>query len=120
MVFCCLGMVGVPRVILSLILAMSAATSISVATAAAGNAFRLLLSRRFLGFYMVPDGGLWNYNWMGVKHSPNMKYTVTLDNPKEFYNSMFRPAHFLKFATLDSKITPNQLLPILFLVEIVS
>jgi len=31
---------------------------------------------------MVPDGGSWNYNFMGVKHSPTMKYTLKLANPK--------------------------------------
>ncbi|KAH9310814.1 hypothetical protein KI387_025849, partial [Taxus chinensis] len=30
---------------------------------------QMLLSDRFLGFYMVPDNGPWNYNFMGVKHT---------------------------------------------------
>ena len=34
---------------------------------------QLLLSDRFMGFYMVPDVGSWNYNFMGVKHSATMK-----------------------------------------------
>ncbi|MEW5319339.1 MAG: hypothetical protein WDW38_010498 [Sanguina aurantia] len=44
---------------------------------------QLLLSDRFLGFYMVPDGGPWNYNFMG------------------FYHESHRPTHFLEFATLE-------------------
>ena len=36
---------------------------------------QMLLSDRFLGFYMVPDAGPWNYNFMGMKHSVNMTYT---------------------------------------------
>jgi hypothetical protein len=28
---------------------------------------------RFLGFFMVPTQGSWNYNFMGVRHDPNMK-----------------------------------------------
>lgn len=28
---------------------------------------QMLLSDRFLGFYMTPDVGSWNYNMMGVK-----------------------------------------------------
>ena len=63
---------------------------------------QMLLSDRFLGYYMVPDGGSWNYNFMGVKHSPTMKYTLKLANPKEFYHESHRPTHFLEFATLES------------------
>jgi pre-mRNA-processing factor 8 len=63
---------------------------------------QMLLSERFLGFYMVPDAGSWNYNFMGMKHSPAMKYGLKLENPKEFYNEAHRPGHFLKFATLEA------------------
>lgn len=49
---------------------------------------QMLLSDRFLGFYMVPDVGSWNYNFMGVKHQTNMKYGLKLDNPKEFYHEV--------------------------------
>ena len=49
----------------------------------------MLLSDRFLGFYMVPDVGSWNYNFMGVKHQTTMKYGLKLDNPKEFYHEVF-------------------------------
>jgi len=54
----------------------------------------MLLSDRFLGFFMVPDSGSWNYNFMGVKHSPGMKYGIKLDNPKPFYDEAHRPVHF--------------------------
>lgn len=56
---------------------------------------------RFMGFYMVPDTGSWNYNFMGVKHSPSMRYGLRLANPREFYADVHRPAHFLEFATLE-------------------
>jgi hypothetical protein len=49
---------------------------------------QLLLSDRFMGFYMTPDAGSWNYNFMGVKHSPSMRYGLKLANPKEFYNEV--------------------------------
>ena len=62
---------------------------------------QILLSDRFLGYFMVPDIGSWNYNFMGVKHSPNMTYRLKLDNPKEFYNPMHRPTHFLEFSVND-------------------
>jgi pre-mRNA-processing factor 8 len=30
-----------------------------------------------------------------------MKYDLKLDNPKEFYNELHRPAHFMNFATME-------------------
>lgn len=63
---------------------------------------QMLLSDFFLGFFMVPDVGSWNYNFHGIKHSPTMKYGLKLDIPKEFYHESHRPAHFLNFATLDT------------------
>ena len=62
---------------------------------------QMLLSDRFLGFFMVPSQGSWNYNFMGVRHEPTMKYEVALANPKEFYHEVHRPSHFLNFASLE-------------------
>jgi pre-mRNA-processing factor 8 len=62
---------------------------------------QMLLSDRFLGFYMVPDTGSWNYNFMGMKHSSTMKYGLKLENPHEFYHESHRPGHFLKFSTIE-------------------
>ncbi|KRY37981.1 Pre-mRNA-processing-splicing factor 8 [Trichinella spiralis] len=62
---------------------------------------QMLLSDRFLGFFMVPVQTSWNYNFMGVRHDANMKYDVTLGNPKEFYHEQHRPSHFLNFATIE-------------------
>ncbi|KAL3154210.1 Pre-mRNA-processing-splicing factor 8A [Trebouxia sp. C0010 RCD-2024] len=62
---------------------------------------QMLLSDRFMGFYMVPDVGSWNYNFQGVKHSANMKYGLKLANPKEYYSEVHRPTHFLEFSTLE-------------------
>lgn len=50
---------------------------------------------------MVPDTASWNYNFMGVKHSPSMRYGLKLANPREFYADVHRPSHFLEFATLE-------------------
>ena len=66
---------------------------------------QMLLSDRFLGYYMVPDGGSWNYNFQGVKHSPGMKYALRLANPKEFYHESHRPTHFLEFAGSEASGT---------------
>ncbi|KAF4399746.1 hypothetical protein CsatB_012958 [Cannabis sativa] len=62
---------------------------------------QMLLSDRFLGFYMVPDTGPWNYNFMGVKHTPSMKFGVKLGTPREYYHEDHRPTHFLEFSNLE-------------------
>ena len=49
----------------------------------------------------MPDNDVWNYNFMGVRHSSNMKYELKLANPKEFYHQLHRPSHFLNFSSLD-------------------
>jgi pre-mRNA-processing factor 8 len=64
---------------------------------------QMLLSDRFLGYYMVPDGGSWNYSFQGVKHSAGMKYALKLGNPLEFYHERHRPTHFLEFAALEAE-----------------
>jgi len=66
---------------------------------------RMLLSEKFLGFFMVPEEGVWNYNFMGPGHSESMKYNVTLGVPKEFYHEMHRPLHFLNFITMEDQGT---------------
>merc|ERR1711871_1507027 len=62
---------------------------------------QMLLSDRFLGFFMVPESDVWNYNFMGVQHSQSMKYRLKLANPREFYHEVHRPAHFLQFAAVE-------------------
>ncbi|RQX75818.1 pre-mRNA-processing-splicing factor 8 [Toxoplasma gondii CAST] len=62
----------------------------------------MLLSDVFVGFFMVPEGGLWNYNFMGVKHSPSMRYNLVLGTPKEFYHEQHRPSHYLQFTQMET------------------
>lgn len=62
---------------------------------------QMLLSDRFHGFYMVPDAGVWNYNFMGVRHSTTMKYGLKLENPVEFYHESHRLTHFLQFSGIE-------------------
>eukprot|EP01124_Arcella_intermedia_P026086 TRINITY_DN4820_c0_g2_i1.p1 TRINITY_DN4820_c0_g2~~TRINITY_DN4820_c0_g2_i1.p1 ORF type:complete len:2327 (+),score=466.67 TRINITY_DN4820_c0_g2_i1:202-7182(+) len=62
----------------------------------------LILSDRFLGFFMVPDQGSWNYNFNGVKHYPTMKYGTMLGVPKEYYHEEHRQTHFLNFTEMES------------------
>jgi len=35
---------------------------------------QMLLSDRFLGFYMVPSTGSWNYNFMGMSHQVKISF----------------------------------------------
>ena len=58
---------------------------------------QLLLSERFLGFFMVPDNIMWNYNFVGLGVVNNIKYAIVPGNPKEFYHESHRPSHFLRF-----------------------
>ena len=62
---------------------------------------QMILSDKFLGFFMVPEGGVWNYNFNGINFSKSLKYALTLNNPKDFYNEAHRPAHFLDFTRFD-------------------
>lgn len=63
---------------------------------------QMLLSDRFMGFYMVPEETSWNFNFMGVKHNTSMKYDLELGNPKEFYHEMHRKTHFLNFTAMEA------------------
>jgi len=62
---------------------------------------QMLLSDKFLGFFMVPDDSVWNYNFMGVKHSAGMEYSLGLGIPKEFYHEIHRPNHFMTFTAME-------------------
>jgi len=62
---------------------------------------QMLLSDRFLGFFMVPSDGVWNYNFMGVQHSVGLKYDLKLGNPREYYHEAHRSAHFNNFTNME-------------------
>jgi len=63
---------------------------------------QMLLSDRFKGFFMVPDGGLgWNYNFQGVRHNVSMDYSLKMDVPQPFYAECHRPQHFLSFVQME-------------------
>jgi len=63
---------------------------------------QMLLSDRFKGFFLVPQGVLgWNYNFQGVKHHVGMDYALKMDIPEPFYAECHRPQHFLSFVQLE-------------------
>ena len=55
----------------------------------------------FLGFFLVPEGGIWNYHFNGAKHNVSMKYNLVLENPKSFHDSVHRPLHYLNFVNTE-------------------
>jgi pre-mRNA-processing factor 8 len=61
---------------------------------------QILLSEKFMGCFLVPTDGIWNYNLI-YAHSENMKYEVELGVPREFYNEIHRPQHFLNFTAME-------------------
>ena len=62
----------------------------------------MLLSDRFQGFFVVPEGGLgWNYNFQGVKHNTSMDYSLKVDSPEPYYAECHRPQHFLSFVQME-------------------
>jgi pre-mRNA-processing factor 8 len=65
---------------------------------------QMLLSDRFMGYFMVPEEGSWNYNFRGVAHSVGMRYSLKLDTPKEFHHELHRPSHFLSFTQLEDTV----------------
>lgn len=63
---------------------------------------QMLLSDRFQGFFLVPEGNLgWNYNFQGVKHNTSMDYSLKVDSPERFYAECHRPQHFLSFVQME-------------------
>ncbi|RHZ47197.1 hypothetical protein Glove_587g9 [Diversispora epigaea] len=69
---------------------------------------QMLLSDRFMGFFMVPENDIWNYSFMGPSHGANMKYNIKLDVPKEFYHELHRPQHFLNFSSMEEDIEADR------------
>ena len=70
---------------------------------------QILLSDRFSGFFMVPDNHIWNYNFIGLGVVPNMKYSLILSNPKDFYHEIHRTSHFIKFIKQDEEAYNNSM-----------
>ena len=63
---------------------------------------QMLLSDRFLGFFLTPSEGSWNYNFLGARWQPAMTYKLRLANPLPFYHELHRTQHFASFAQAES------------------
>ncbi|KAH3762961.1 Pre-mRNA-processing-splicing factor 8A [Pelomyxa schiedti] len=55
---------------------------------------KLVVESSFMGFYLVPDQIPWNFNFMPDKFNLALDYTLTNQNPKDFYHETHRPMHF--------------------------
>merc|ERR1711871_42232 len=64
---------------------------------------QMLLSDRFKGSYLVPRDNAWNYNYMGVRHSTTMNYSVKLGRPAKFHDEIHRATHFLSFTNMEER-----------------
>ena len=67
---------------------------------------QILLSDRFLGFFMVPSDDVWNYNFMGVQHSPS---TVILAPARVAFSLHVRPSTSRRYS---SSIRPTPSPPV--------
>ena len=69
---------------------------------------QLILSEKFMGFYMIPDNEIWNYNFIGVEPVSNMNYGLILGNPQDFYHEIHRSGHFVNFGSSFGKDNGNK------------
>ena len=60
---------------------------------------QLILSDNYMGYFLIPDNEVWNYNFIGVEPVNNMNYGLTVGVPKDFYNEIHRPNHFFNLET---------------------
>lgn len=63
---------------------------------------QLLLSDRIQGFFLVPEEGVWNYNFNGASFSPKMTYSLKLDVPLPFFALEHRPTHVISYTELET------------------
>ncbi|KAI0377858.1 pre-mRNA processing splicing factor 8 [Hypomontagnella monticulosa] len=72
-------------------------------TTSMGLKRKLLLSPRYRGFFLVPEDGKWNYNFMGSNFIGLEKKPVhvKLDTPLPFYSDKHRPEHFHDFTEME-------------------
>ena len=59
------------------------------------------LSDVFKGYFVVPDDGVWNYNFIGMRFDGSGKKTgYMVGLPVEFYDEIHRTGHFINFERL--------------------
>ncbi|CCX30715.1 NUC071 domain-containing protein [Pyronema domesticum] len=69
-----------------------------------GEKCQLLLSDKIMGFFLVPENGVWNYSFLGAMFGTEAEkraYSVKIDTPMGYYADLHRPLHFMSFAELE-------------------
>ena len=69
-----------------------------------GEKCQLLLSDKIMGFFLVPESGVWNYSFLGASFSSEAEkkaFHVKIDTPLGYYSDVHRPLHFQNFAELE-------------------
>lgn len=68
-----------------------------------GEKTQLLLSDKIRGYFLVPEGGVWNYSFIGAAFGgvEKKRVDVKMDVPVGFYADVHRPLHFQNFAELE-------------------
>jgi pre-mRNA-processing factor 8 len=69
---------------------------------------QIWLSEVFLGFFMVPDDLIWNYNFIGLRADQTAKINYVLAVPRDFYHEAHRTSHFLNFNKIEDEETEDR------------
>jgi pre-mRNA-processing factor 8 len=54
---------------------------------------------------MVPEESKWNFNFTGSSFAVTMNYRLKIDRPRDFYDELHRPTHFLTFTDIEQAAT---------------
>ena len=72
------------------------------------QAMAISLKLDALGFFLMPRGRPWNYNFSPGQHSVAMEYAVQMANPRSFYDEVHRAGHFRDFSNAgEAEEVPN-------------
>lgn len=58
---------------------------------------QVFVTRKLMGFFLVPETDVWNYAFMGVAWNKGSDYGLKMDVPVLFYDEVHRRSHFLAF-----------------------
>ena len=48
-----------------------------------------------MGFFLILDNEVWNYNFIGIEPVNNMSFGLSLGIPRDFYNEIHQPTLIL-------------------------
>ena len=82
-------------------------------TTSMGEKCQLLLSDKIRGYFLVPEGNLWNYSFMGSSFGSVEKKAVfvKIDTPLVRESPFLNPIHLIKSINIHSPFTPTNIGP---------